>query len=182
MKALIILSITFAFYSITYGSAVYMNSGRVQLAIEAIHGTSNTGVGAKNNSCLLCHASSAGGPANLNASFGTEFSAAAVNLGFANRGGGGLPATGPNSLQTIFSSAFANLDSDGDGDSNATEFAANTDPADDVSEASGGGGGDSGGCGMIAPPNGKSNFPPASMLLVLLPLAVLLSKRKGLHT
>ncbi len=147
----------------------------MQLALEAIHGVT-AGVGGKNGQCTLCHVSSAGGPGNINGSFGQDFKNTALDI-IGTSGGNDLPPTGFNSLETIFSDPdFAARDSDRDGRSNASEFASNDDPANDISNSPGSSGG--GGCGMIGP---TSNSGPSSphLLLLALPLVALL-KRKGM--
>lgn len=70
---------------------------------------------------------------------------------------------------------FESEDSDGDGRSNAVEFAADTDPADNISEDSSGSTGTSGGCGFITtPPSSGSGTGKAVLIaLMLLPIALL---------
>ncbi|MCB0376924.1 MAG: hypothetical protein KDD33_00400 [Bdellovibrionales bacterium] len=158
-------------------STSYMNTNpsRVLLAIEAHYGI-GSGVGGKEGSCLLCHTSSAGGSATISGNnFGEDFRSAANRLGLGN--GSSLPATGSNSLETIFAdSQFGNLDSDNDGTSNGDEFLNNSDPASDGSTSGSGGGG--GGCGMIAPTNNKKG-PQTGGLLLMLPLLLITFFRKG---
>lgn len=155
-----------------FASSNYMNQGQFQLALENFFGSVTVGVGAKSNSCLLCHSTASGGPGNINNSFGQDFQDAA----FRTVGGPGnqLSTTGPNSLVTVLGdNLLRNTDSDGDGDTNEEEFLADTDPADNITGGSGGSSGGGGGCGRIGPaPKNKTGFPP--VLLAILPIFVLL--------
>ena len=147
----------------------------MQEALDSIPALgSDPGVGAKSNSCLLCHATASGGPENINASFGNDFRTVARDLLYA-ADGASLPATGSPSLAEIFSNGtFQGLDSDDDGNSNGAEFQDNTDPAGDITGDSGGS--SSGGCGMISgggpPPGGGPWFMllPFMLLIFLKPL------------
>lgn len=174
MKVLIFAFI-FLYGLLSYGSQFYISESRVQEALESIPELGfNPGVGEKNNSCLLCHATASGGPENINSSFGSDFRSAAETLGY-SLSGAHLPVTGSPSLVEIFSQAsFLSLDSDGDGISNEDEFNRNSDPADDITGSTSGGG-SSGGCGMIS----GGNSPPGSgPWLMLLPFILLLIPRQ----
>ena len=171
MDKVLIFICLFSLSPTSIASEPYINSNRVVLALEAIYGI-GAGVGGKD--CRLCHTSSAGGPGNINNSFGRDFRNTAFDiLGVA---GNGLPATGTgNTLETIFRDTdLQDLDSDGDTVSNGDEFQANTDPADNVSGSTSGGGG--GGCGIIKPPQGGS-WPPTGLAILLLPFLLLFSLR-----
>lgn len=164
--------------SVGFASTVYVNSNpsRVQQAIINVYGAS-AGVGVTGNACTLCHNTTAGGPGNINANFGTEFVAAAGRVGATFNGGGSQTLS---VLQNILSDATLQAaDSDSDGSTNQAEFLANTDPSgNDTNPSTGGAGGDGGGgCGMIG--GGPGSMPPTSgLFLLLLPLALVFGLRQ----
>lgn len=161
-----------------WASQVYVTQDRAIDAIQNIYGATG-GFGAKTNSCLLCHASTSGGPGNLNSSFGRDFQDRARALGYPDEGGGQLPVSGSQSLEALFSdNLLLTTDSDGDGFDNDEEFSLNRDPADDIANSSGDGGGGGGGCGLIGPISNKKDFPPPSSgLLLLIPLILAIYMR-----
>lgn len=174
MNSLSLFLFLIFFTSLSFGTANYIESdggfGRVRQALESVYGT-GAGVGIKNNSCLLCHSRSSGGPGNINPYFGRDFRNASLRLGFGQ--GSQLPPTGVMSLADIFEDAqFAALDSDGDGRDNETEFLANTDPADNVQSGETGGSG-GGGCGLITTPPTSGG----GLFLIVLPVLLLLILR-----
>lgn len=174
MTKLTLAIIVFCFSSASFASREYIDSNLIRTALESIPAYGSApGVGAKSTSCLLCHNTAVGGPGNVNGSFGNDFRQAAIDLGLPNSGAQ-LPATGSQSLATIFAdSSFASSDSDGDGVSNGEEFSDNTDPADSVGSGSSGGGG--GGCGSINKPGGPFNW----WFLLFLPFLVIAALRQA---
>ena len=165
----------FSLPATSLSSPEYMQQSMVQLALESLY-PGSPGVGTKNGSCLLCHSTASGGPGNINSSFGFDFRNTAQTLGYV-KNGASLVAIGSPSLAEIFSEPdFANFDSDGDGKSNSEEFAANTDPADNINSTTGSGGGS---CGTIKIHN--TGFSTGMTLLFLLPLlAVFVFRKKQL--
>lgn len=154
-----------------FASEVYMSGSpsQVQLALEAEFGP-GSGVGAKEGSCVLCHASSDGGPANIaGGGYGMDFMNAAIRLGITGRGGMSLPTLGAtNSLQAIFADInFQNQDSDQDGLSNGEEYELNSDPNDNFIE--GPTELDDGGAGCYTVGSNK-NIPPSNGLTLLIPI------------
>ncbi len=172
MKKLIIPTFVFVLSHTAMGSSSYIDQGTLRRALENNFGI-GSGFGAKNNSCLLCHNTSAGGLGNINTSFGIDFEDAAIAV---EGRGNGLSLS---QLENVLNDAtLRSADSDGDDESNEDEFIADTDPADDIGGGGVGTPGDTGGCGMIAPPkSGGTGFPPA-VFLIFLPLLVLLGLRK----
>lgn len=179
MKYFVFLFIFFTFQK-SHASRFYMTESptRVQQALEAEFGI-GSGVGSRDGSCLLCHATSSGGPGNIpTVGFGRDFVDAANRLGISGNGSN-LSATGSNSLQSIFAeTTFQNQDADQDGLTNAEEYVLNSDPNDTATDSGGSGGG--GGCGFIKLPNNNSTGGTSS-LLMLIPLLLIFrfAKRSG---
>ncbi len=173
MKNLFVATLVFALPYVTLGSNQYIDQGTLQTALENNFGI-GAGVGAKRDSCLLCHNTSAGGLGNINTSFGIDFEDAGIAV--EGRGNGLSLSQLENVLNNV---TLRSADSDGDGVSNEDEFIADTDPADDIGGGGVGTPGEMGGCGMIGPPkSGGMGFPPTAFLIVLPLLALLVLRKK----
>ena len=168
MKFLFCLTLLFspsAFSSSSYisGSSTLVSAARNVFGSNAGFGTT---------SCTLCHLSGQTGLNTIPSSgFGTDFNSRATALV------GQGHSLSQSQLETVLNdSTLQNADSDGDGQSNAVEITAGTNPNDSSngsgSTSSGGGGG--GGCGMIGttPPPSKGLF-----LLLLMPFLIILKKK-----
>lgn len=158
---------------LSYGSVIYADTSggasQIQLAVQGAFGNT-AGVGGKEGSCLLCHASSSGGPGNINIGFGWDFVIAARAVGASANGGGQqvLPM-----LERIFEQPeFAAKDSDNDGLTNEEEMSLNQDPASDVVDGAdpmGATSGSSSTCGRIST-TGQPSW--ALFLLLLFPFLI----------
>ena len=174
MIRILLFLFPFVFSLTLQASPSYITAGLVELAIQNVLNDNTAGIGAKSNSCLLCHASTAGGPGNINQFFGRDYQLTAIDNGF--NPGSNLTLV---QLEVVFADTeFLDRDSDADGESNRAEFLADEDPADNVTNGSTGGDSGGGGCGTITT---KGGTPGPGPFLLILPFLFLLLPRRAVH-